>query len=271
MHLRNIAAVLKEPALGMEYLAYSASRVMHAGRATRTLPGNIKVTGFSGFGEYHSCANFVGDAEYSFFNNLPLAEGGVVDVGANLGIVTVILARRFADRTVHSIEPNPFTIDALRSNVKLNDCRNAVVHQMAIAGHDGSVKFDANPLNRATTSIANAAAEHQVEVACATMDTFAASRGLDRLAFLKVDVEGYETVVFEGARGVLGRRAISTILFEVAPPMAIRAGFDAARPAQMLEGWGYSLFRLNPDGTVRPATSAQAYDVVLENWVARAP
>jgi len=271
MRLRNLAAVLKDPGLGMEYLAYSASRAMHGGNAVRTLSQGIKVTGFSGFGEYHSCRNFVGPAEYAFYRGLPAAEGGVIDVGANLGIVTVILARRFADRPVHSIEANPFTIEALRANVNLNGCGNVVVQQLAIAGHDGTVKFDADPTNRATTSISTGAQGQEVEVPCAMLDTFAAANGLDRIAFLKVDVEGYEKVVFEGARGLLGRRAVATILFEVAPAMAIRAGMDVGRPARMLEEAGYRLSRLNPDGSLRSATSAETREVVLENWVAVAP
>jgi len=270
MRLRNIAAVLKEPALGLEYLAYCASRAAHGGRAVRTLPGNIKVTGFSGFGEYHSCKNFVGAAESAFFNNLPATEGAIVDIGANLGIVTVILARRFAGRPVHSIEANPRTIDALQANVKLNACANVVVHAIAIADHDGSVKFDADPTNRATTSISTGPGGNQGEVPCATLDTFAARNGLDRIAFLKVDVEGYETAVFEGARGLLSRKAVALILFEVAPSMAIRARFDPARPARMLEEFGYRLARLNADGTTRGARSAEAPAVVLENWIAYA-
>lgn len=270
MHLRNIGAVLKDPRLGLEYLAYAASRAMRSGNAMRTLPGNIKVTGFSGFGEYHSCAGFVGSAEYSFFSRWPVVAGGIVDVGANLGIVTTILSRKYGDRTVHSIEPNPFTIEALRTNVKLNDCRNAVVHQLAIAGHDGEVQFEAHPTNRATTSISGGAGEHLVKVPCLTLDTFARQNGIDRLALLKVDVEGYETVVFEGAKGLLGERRAAAILFEVAPPLAIRAGFGADQPARMLEQFGYSLARLNPDGTLRKAVSAEARDVVLENWIALA-
>jgi hypothetical protein len=143
-----------------------------------------------------------------------------------------------------------------------------VVHQLAIAGHDGSVKFDADPTNRATTSISAGSGAHQVEVPCLSLDTFAARNALDRIAFLKVDVEGYETVVFEGAKGLLARRAVATILFEVAPPLAIRAGFGASRPARMLEEYGYRLSRLNADGTRRPATSAEAPGVILENWIA---
>ena len=254
--------------LGVEFLAYSVSRAVHGGKAMRTLPGNIRVTGFSGFGEYHSCAGFVGASESAFFSNLPLVEGGIVDVGANLGIVTVLLSRRFAGRPVHSIEPNPFTIDALRANVELNGCANVVVHQLAIAGHDGEVSFEAHPTNRATTSIASAPGEDRVKVPCMKVDTFAKANGMDRIAFLKVDVEGYETVVFEGAREMLGRRAIARILFEVAPPLALQAGFAADQPARMLEQFGYRLARLNADGSLREARSAQAREVVLENWVA---
>ena len=68
MFLTNLKTVLKDPALGLEYAAYNLSRLAHSGKASRTLPGDIKVTGFSGFGEYHSCGRFIGPIEYEFLS-----------------------------------------------------------------------------------------------------------------------------------------------------------------------------------------------------------
>src|SRR5260221_8699759 len=201
--------------------------MVRSGGAIRTLPGNIKVTGFSGFGEYHSCADFAGRSERAFFASCPKSDGAVIDVGANLGVVSVILSRRFPDRPLHALEPNPFTIAALRNNLVVNRCENVVTHQVAAADHDGVVTFEAHPTNRATTSIAASSAPHAISVPCTTLDSLVRQQGIGSVAFLKGDVEGYETLVFAGAAELLGDRRVAIVFFGVAPPITVRSGFAA--------------------------------------------
>jgi hypothetical protein len=78
---------------------------------------------------------FVNDQERRFFSQLPLVDGTVLDVGANLGIVSVILARRFADRVIYAFEPNPTTYAALQDNLALNPLRQRA---SACSGNCGS-------------------------------------------------------------------------------------------------------------------------------------
>ena len=268
MFLRNFQAVVREPGLGVEYVAYQLSRLRHGGRAERLVAGGVRVTGFSGFGEYHSCDEFVGPEESAYFTSCPTPAGAVVDIGANLGIVSVLLSRRFADRQVHAFEPNPHTIAALRHNLALNKCSNVVAHGEAVADRNGSISFEAHPTNRATTSIAHGDGVHAVMVPCTTLDTFMDRQGLDELALLKVDVEGYETTVLSGACRLLGERRVAIVFFEVAPALTIRAGFLPEEPGRMLQEAGYKLMRIKPDGSLYVGEIAEIQTVALENWVA---
>ena len=269
---RNLKTVLTRPSLGLEFVEYNLNKLRNGGRAVRTITSGIKVTGLSGFGEYHACRHFVNDQERRFFSQLPLVDEIVLDVGANLGIVSVILARRFADRVVYAFEPNPTTYAALQDNLALNRCANVQAHAVAIADHDGSILFAANPKDRATTSITTADLPHAISVECSTIDSFLTRIAkAESVSFLKVDVEGFEALVFAGADDALKDRRIATVYFEVAPKLAIMRGFEPEAGARILLRHGYELKRVDENGRLQGANVADIPDVVLENWVAVRP
>lgn len=269
MILDNVRTVLKRPSLGQEFIRYNLSKLTNGGQAVRTVAGDVKVTGFSGFSEYHSCAHFVSEAELQFLSNWPRPEGAVIDVGANLGIVTVLLARRFSDRAVHALEPNPSTYVTLRKNLALNGCSNAHAHALAAAGHDGVLMFEKNPVDRATTSITSADAPNAISVPCVSLDSFVRMHiGQEDIAFLKVDVEGHEKLVFGGAAAIIGNRRAAMIYFEVCPALAIRGGFAPAEAARFLERRGYRLNRVDEKGSLVPIKISEIANVILDNWIA---
>jgi FkbM family methyltransferase len=267
--LNNLKTVLTRPSIGVEFVEYNLSKLRNGGRAVRTITPGIKVTGLSGFGEYHFCKNFVNDQERRFFSQLPQVDGVILDVGANLGVVSVILSRRFADRVVYAFEPNPTTYAALQENLALNRCANVQAQPMAIADRDGSIMFAAHPKDRGTTSIATADSANTISVKCSTIDTFLTRIAkAESVSFMKVDVEGFEALVFAGAEDALTHRRIATVYFEVFPKLAIMRGFDADAAARILLRHGYDLKRVGEDGRLREADVADLPNVVVENWVA---
>ena len=61
---------------------------------------------------------------------------------------------------------------------------------------------------------------------------------------IKVDVEGYEKLVFQGAAGLLSRPQAPLLIFEFADWAETRAGFRAGEAQELLLSWGYSLWEL---------------------------
>ena len=84
----------------------------------------------------------------------------------------------------------------------------------------------------------------------------------------KIDVEGFENLVFAGAKRILLQIRPNNIIFEVCPRFTRRAGFDPSEPARVLERAGYKIFRFMESGELQPVRPEAAVDVVLENWVA---
>lgn len=151
--IRNGLTLLQNPKLFGDYYEYQVSKWQNKGEAVRILPDDIRIAGLSGFSEFHSCTHFVSDAERIFLNHYSLTDGELIDVGANLGVVSLILAKRFFSRKVHSFEPNPSTFSSLKKNASLNKCNNVLLQNIVVADHDGEIAFNADPTYRGTTSI----------------------------------------------------------------------------------------------------------------------
>lgn len=266
----RVRRMSQRPSLLPEFVQYNFSKLSNGGRPVRALPGGIKISGLSGFSEFHSCASFVAPEELQVLTNLKLGDGAIVDIGANLGIVSIYLAKSFPERTMYAVEPNPTTYKSMRANLLLNECKNVHAIEMAIAGHDGNVVFNANPAHRGTASISAGNGRFDTPVTCLTLDSF-----IDRccegasVALLKVDVEGFEALVFgPGGSGILGLRPAPIVYFEVCPALALEKGFAADAAARLLLSQGFRLHRIAPSGTLAAVDIAELPNVGLENWVA---
>jgi FkbM family methyltransferase len=267
--LRKIASLLRTPGLTAEYAAWLTSSVATGGKPTRTLLDGIAIGGFSSFSEYHTVPLFINADERAFLETTDFGTGAIIDVGANLGLVSLVLARRFPDRPTHAFEPNPTTFQALIDNVARNTAANIRCHQLAVAGDDGTILFNNDPIKRGTASIATSTSTHSQEVKTIALDSFVAEQGIETIGLIKIDVEGFETLVFGGARNVLERIRPTLIYFETCPILTERAGFPADGPARTLADAGYDLFRFAEGNRLYPATPADVTSgFMLENWVA---
>jgi FkbM family methyltransferase len=269
--LQNVKTLLSNPEVAWDYLSYCGSKLKNSGQAVRLFPNDIKVTNLSGFSEFHSCSKFLSCSEREFIQNFPIGEGDLIDIGANLGIVSMILSKRFPRRHVHAFEPNPSTFQALQNNVASNLLTNLHTKQCAVAEHNGEVSFRADPIHRGTTSIATSVDQYTISVPCITLDTYVESQAIKSIALLKVDVEGYETLVFQGAKHLLSQQMAQVIYYEVCPALTRKAEFAPELPTQLLQQNGYQIYKLDEKGSLMPAHISNISQVVVENWIAVRP
>lgn len=268
VHLRNLTTVIANPRLGLQYLGW-ALRNATGGNPTFPLVNGARIGNFVNFSEYHSMLDCIALSEQHYLiDAVARSPGDIVDIGANIGIVSVLLAHAFPDRVVHAVEPVPTTFAALERNVGLNALSNVRAHRLAMADAPGAISFTAHPLRRATARIATTSDGDVQIVEATTLDAFVERNAIETLALLKIDVEGFETSVFAGARDTLSRRLAKVIFMEICPPLTASAGFDPAGPARTVAEAGYGWHRLEDSGMLVPVTPEQAAGVALENWVA---
>ncbi|MEU5694845.1 FkbM family methyltransferase [Actinosynnema sp. NPDC020468] len=185
-----------------------------------------------------------------------VAPGDVcVDVGAALGLYTVSLSRLVGPQgTVHSVEPLVFAHPALSYLLRPREAANVVRHPVALGTREGRdvmsvpVRHGLPVTGRSfLTAGANGLgsndefAEHlEVVVRTDTLDRFRAANGIDRLDFVKADVEGAELRVLQGGEETL-RRFRPKLLLEIEERHVQRFGYHAQDVPDWLAERGYRM------------------------------
>jgi FkbM family methyltransferase len=222
------------------------------------LPASARLGFFRSFSEYWQCRFGYGDSEIALLQRIPRSTAVVVDAGANIGAYTVMLGRMLPTTKVFSFEPSLRTGKILRCNVALNGLSNVLVNQAAIADRDGFVEFIDSEIGSATNHIApTKAPEHNgVTVPAISLDSFAAKLNLERIGFIKIDIEGAEVIAIRGAKDLLRNKRIELGLIELCPQNLQALGFSMPELFSEIEARGYSIHTLNPDGTAGRKLSA---------------
>ena len=137
----------------------------------------------------------------------------VIDVGANLGEWTVPFARKVGTAgRVLAIEPAPRSAAALEATLAANALRQAEIIRCAIGDHDGDSgvrrpgrNFGAHRHRHCRGSVPLCAGQDALQVPLRSLNSLAAERGFARLDLIKIDVEGNERSVLDGAAAILDR------------------------------------------------------------------
>jgi FkbM family methyltransferase len=190
--------------------------------------------------------------------------GTYVDVGTNRGQV-LREAVRVAPRGLHmAFEPIPALAAEVRRTFPQVDCR-----QLALGAQVGEAEFchfralDGWSGLRRNTDISDERGDPEfITVPVSTLDT-----ELSELAptVIKIDVEGAELDVLEGARLVLAT-ARPVVIFEHVAATASLYGFSPGAPYDLLAELGYEIFSVTGDGPFARSGFTSSANVV--NWLA---
>lgn len=147
----------------------------------------------------------------------------VLDIGANLGLYTVYLARLVgATGRVIAFEPDPHLHASLSRSLTANKCSHAQALNLALGRKAGRLMLERTALNLGDNHLATeprAGFDH-IEVQVASLDALMPDLCVD---LLKLDVQGWELEVLQGASKTLERNRCS-ILLEFWPTGLKRAG-----------------------------------------------
>ena len=133
------------------------------------------------------------------------------DVGANVGSYSLLAAA--AGAHVHAFEPSPATAAWLRRNIDANGLHETVrVHECALGAAPGRAQLTRGADD--TTNHVLGAGEQAAAVDEVRMDTFDACFDAARPGFAKIDVEGFESQVLEGATTALASPNLLGLVLE---------------------------------------------------------
>lgn len=187
-------------------------------------------------------------SERSFLKDF-LRPGDIfVDVGANIGLFTVIAGRYVgAGGHVYAFEPCAETHRRLLENVRLNGLTNVSCFQAALSDHcerlDMTVSLDGFDVCNSLTQPALGQLFASESVDSIAWDEFASEHGLaGRVSMMKIDVEGWEAHVIDGGVRTLSREDAPILQVEFNDSAALPAGSSGRKLYGALESLGYKMF-----------------------------
>jgi FkbM family methyltransferase len=198
----------------------------------------------------------------------------VVDIGANIGYYTLIAARLVGNEgIVYAFEPEPSSYELLCKNIQANGYTNIIPIEKAVSKTNGKTRLY---VNLAITNISSFARDNVLihtetpdclEVETITLDDFFRGQvGDDGIDFMRIDVEGAEELVVDGAERVLRNNSLK-ILMEFMPDLLRNAGTDPLELLYKLQNCGFAIKLLNDRKQVlEPVENTEEFCRAVELW-----
>ncbi|VEP12245.1 hypothetical protein H1P_140028 [Hyella patelloides LEGE 07179] len=190
------------------------------------------------------------------------------DIGANVGVFSCMMSYTYPEASIYSFEPVTSTFEILQSNIKDNKLDNVVCENIALSNQSGSFNFIANEHNPSQNKLspANQTANNTLSVPTITLDSYCDQKNITELSFVKIDVEGAELLVLEGAKNMLQSKKIAALLIEVIPHAITDMGLNMNKLFDFIENVGYECRQVTDDGNIGSKIDmATAQDFKLEN------
>lgn len=151
------------------------------------------------------------EGDFFHFMTLLKDEGNILDIGANIGIMTAHLGKTFPNHTIHSIEPMPENLKVLKEIVKRKRLQNVEIIPFAVGSESGKLKMIMPTDGKAklqglshvkTPEITEWNEGEEFEVEVKTVDELFAKIDIQGI---KMDVENFEFHTLKGAEQLLNR------------------------------------------------------------------
>jgi FkbM family methyltransferase len=196
------------------------------------------------FNNYEPC-------ESSIIRSLAPHMDTMLDIGANIGWYSLLVASINEHTAIHAFEPIPNTFKRLLDNCSLNKADSIVCHNFGFSSEPGSFPFYFYPEGSGNASIRNLAVREDAEVIDCELRTLS-SFCLDLppaslVDFIKCDVEGNELFVFQGSSSVLEKYK-PILLVELLRKWCAPFGYHPNEVLELMLSLGYSAYGVNSIG-----------------------
>lgn len=182
--------------------------------------------------------------EVKFLESIVKKEMSVIDIGANIGITTVAIARKVGEGgKVYSFEPVPEYFDTLRKNLSSNKLENVKVYELAVTDQVGTLNFYQNGFS---SGIIFEEGAEKFEASTTTVDRFLSEEKIERIDLIHMDCEGSELLVLKGARETLRKNKVR-IFCEIHHDSLKRLSQSVQHIVRYLQELGYEVRSVSLD------------------------
>lgn len=173
----------------------------------------------------------------------------VFDIGGNYGWYSIHVAKKFPKNKVFSFEPVPKTYSILKENIELNQASNIQPINIGLSNKKGEFVFYCDPELTVNASLNNVKESiNVVEVVCKVdcLDQFVTDNKIDKLDFIKCDIEGAELFALLGAKESL-KKFKPKLFVEMLRKWSLKFDYHPNDIIEFLRELGYKCFTINND------------------------
>ena len=173
------------------------------------------------------------------------AEDSFLDIGANIGVYTLLAASKIHSGSIYSFEALPKNYTRLQENIKLNQFKHVKTYELAVSNQTGTVALnlaegDSMPF------ITHTATDKTITVPTDTLDNLLQNQPLANLTLAKMDIEGAEILALKGALSLLKQQRPHVWILEVNDTVS-NFGHQKQDLIDFLNSYGYNLYHYSAD------------------------
>lgn len=163
-----------------------------------------------------------------------------LDIGANLGLVSFKMLESVGPTgKVTAIEPQSRMVKYIEQSVFLNRIENLQIHRLGLAEKPGILRLSIPEYNAGAASFSRESGSHFENVSVTTLDDLSRDNSLNDVRLIKIDVEGFESLVFAGGQEFFAKVKPDVVVFEENQK---HQGVPEA--ITIIQSYGYDVFSL---------------------------
>lgn len=192
--------------------------------------------------------------ELSVLEQLIQQDDFCVDIGANIGIYSVLMAKKASEGSVVAFEPIPLPRAILELNAVINGLSNLKVYDNVVSDTLGVVKFSVTGDTAYSSMQLTGSAKHVMSLAVQsrTLDEMFTAEGR-KVDIVKIDVEGAELLVLQGGQSLLSTRRLRprALLVELNAHNQLAYGHQPRDVVEFMKSYGYEALSITASGAER--------------------
>lgn len=152
-------------------------------------------------------------------------DGICIDIGANIGFMSMHMAQKCIDGKIYAIEPDKNNSNRLRKNIVANSLNNIIILEYALGSQEKNVSLYINKKNYGDTRLSKDKnlTKTKYVVIMNTLDNIFTN---EEINFVKIDTQGYEYDIFLGGYNFIQRNISCVYIIEYWPYGIMMSGRD---------------------------------------------